>query len=98
MGCGRRCDRAIGDDYQVVAHLMAGFERMPAKPEVAPFESVRAALSNPNDDRSDRQPRLHKANWRLIGPGLVVAATGVEAGDLVATLIAGSRYALLWPS
>lgn len=35
---------------------------------------------------------------RLIGPGIVVAATGVGAGDLVATLIAGARYgeALLW--
>lgn len=38
------------------------------------------------------------AKWRLLGPGLVVAATGVGAGDLVATLIAGARYgdALLW--
>ncbi|WP_205520850.1 Nramp family divalent metal transporter [Propylenella binzhouense] len=38
------------------------------------------------------------ARWRLIGPGIVVAATGVGAGDLVATLVAGSRYgyALLW--
>jgi Mn2+/Fe2+ NRAMP family transporter len=27
--------------------------------------------------------------WRLIGPGLVVAATGVGAADLVATLVAG---------
>ncbi|MDO5711078.1 MAG: Nramp family divalent metal transporter [Micrococcales bacterium] len=36
--------------------------------------------------------------WRLIGPGLIVAATGVGAADLVATLIAGSKYgyALLW--
>lgn len=36
--------------------------------------------------------------WKLLGPGLVVAATGVGAIDLVATLIAGSRYgyALLW--
>jgi len=36
--------------------------------------------------------------WGLIGPGIVAAATGVGAGDLVATLIAGSRfgYALLW--
>lgn len=40
----------------------------------------------------------HKARWKVIGPGLVVAATGVGAGDLVATLVAGSRYgyALLW--
>ncbi|WP_324787389.1 Nramp family divalent metal transporter [Streptomyces sp. H51] len=35
---------------------------------------------------------------RLIGPGIVVAATGVGAGDLVATLIAGGNfgYTLLW--
>ena len=34
----------------------------------------------------------------MVGPGLVVAATGVGAADLVATLVAGSRYgyALLW--
>ncbi len=39
-----------------------------------------------------------KARWRLVGPGLVVAGTGVGAGDLVATLTAGSKfgYALLW--
>lgn len=36
--------------------------------------------------------------WVILGPGIVAAATGVGAGDLVATLIAGSRYgyALLW--
>jgi Mn2+/Fe2+ NRAMP family transporter len=36
--------------------------------------------------------------WKILGPGLVVAATGVGAADLVATLIAGSKYgyALLW--
>ena len=45
------------------------------------------------DQASRRSPR-----WSLIGPGIVVAATGVGAGDLIATLIAGSRfgYALLW--
>lgn len=38
------------------------------------------------------------ARWRIIGPGLVVAATGVGAADMVATLVAGSRYGygLLW--
>lgn len=38
------------------------------------------------------------ARWHLIGPGLVVAATGVGAADMVATLVAGSRfgYGLLW--
>lgn len=39
-----------------------------------------------------------RRSWQLIGPGLVVAATGVGAADLVATLIAGSKfgYGLLW--
>ncbi|MFI1950656.1 Nramp family divalent metal transporter [Streptomyces xinghaiensis] len=42
--------------------------------------------------------RPRRPSWRYIGPGVVVAATGVGAGDLVATLIAGSRfgYTLLW--
>lgn len=42
---------------------------------------------------SSATPRLS-----IIGPGLVAAATGVGAGDLVATLVAGSQYgyALLW--
>lgn len=36
--------------------------------------------------------------WSLVGPGLVVAATGVGAADLIATTVAGSKYgyALLW--
>lgn len=39
-----------------------------------------------------------RTRFSLIGPGIVVAATGVGAGDLVATLVAGSKYgyALLW--
>lgn len=39
-----------------------------------------------------------RPSWQLIGPGLIVAATGVGAIDLVATLIAGQKYgyALLW--
>lgn len=47
---------------------------------------------------TDRTQPLAERKWRQLGPGFVVAATGVGAGDLVATLIAGSRfgYALLW--
>ncbi|PSM39415.1 iron transporter [Streptomyces dioscori] len=43
-------------------------------------------------------PSPRKSSWKYIGPGIVVAATGVGAGDLVATLIAGSNfgYTLLW--
>ncbi len=42
----------------------------------------------------EAQPRA----WHIIGPGLIVAATGVGAIDLVATLVAGSKYAygLMW--
>ena len=45
-----------------------------------------------------RTEQTSAPRWRLIGPGLVVAATGVGAADLVATLIAGSKYGylLLW--
>ncbi|MFG3407281.1 Nramp family divalent metal transporter [Streptomyces sp. NPDC048142] len=44
----------------------------------------------------DSRPR--KSSWKYIGPGIVVAATGVGAGDLVATLVAGSKfgYTLMW--
>lgn len=35
-----------------------------------------------------------KPRWSLFGPGLVVAATGVGAGDIVASLVAGQRYGL----
>lgn len=43
-------------------------------------------------------PPVRRPSWKMIGPGMVVAATGVGAGDLVATLIAGSKfgYTLLW--
>ncbi len=42
--------------------------------------------------------RPRQSSWKYIGPGIVVAATGVGAGDLVATLIAGSKfgYTLMW--
>jgi Mn2+/Fe2+ NRAMP family transporter len=39
-----------------------------------------------------------KARLRQVGPGLLAAATGVGAGDLVATMVAGAQYGmvLLW--
>lgn len=49
-----------------------------------------------HDDSSETTPPRQR--WRAIGPGIVAAATGVGAGDLVATLAAGSRYGytLFW--
>lgn len=51
-----------------------------------------------NDHGGEQEARQVRARWKLVGPGLVVAGTGVGAGDLVATLTAGSKfgYALLW--
>lgn len=43
-------------------------------------------------------PPVGIRRWSIIGPGLVAAATGVGAGDLVATMVAGQKfgYTLLW--
>ena len=56
-----------------------------------------AAIAQPRPMEDEAVPP-QTGKWKLIGPGIVAAATGVGAGDLVATLIAGSRfgYALLW--
>lgn len=47
---------------------------------------------------SGTQPADRPPRWKVVGPGLVVAATGVGAADLVATLVAGAKfgYTLLW--
>lgn len=65
---------------------------MDSRPE--PDDAARTTTSEPADAQGAAAP----ARWTLIGPGLLVAATGIGAGDLVATLVAGSRfgYALLW--
>ncbi len=47
---------------------------------------------------SSIQTKSQQLKLNIIGPGLVAAATGVGAGDLVATLVAGSHYGyqLIW--
>ncbi|MGH9390311.1 MAG: Nramp family divalent metal transporter, partial [Vicinamibacteria bacterium] len=50
---------------------------------------------------ADRPANLTKADAgiaRLIGPGLLVAATGIGAGDVVSATVGGARYGeiLLW--
>src|SRR5699024_2545873 len=45
-------------------------------------------MSDHTDSTSD------DPEWSLIGPGLLVAATGVGAGDLAAGVVAGSLYGL----
>ncbi len=43
-------------------------------------------------------PSTWGSRHRLVGPGLVVAATGVGAGDMVSSLTAGTEYGtvLVW--
>ncbi len=57
------------------------------------FTTVREGHADRVDDDEGRPAR-----WKIVGPGLVVAATGVGAADMVATLVAGTRYGygLLW--
>lgn len=64
-----------------------------AKPRRAGHLCQGAGLTTTTSKQGETAP-----NGQLIGPGLVVAATGVGAIDLVATLIAGQKYsyALLW--
>ncbi|PWJ49580.1 Mn2+ and Fe2+ transporters of the NRAMP family [Quadrisphaera granulorum] len=50
------------------------------------------------DNARAAQPPTGRERLKHLGPGLLAAATGVGAGDLVATLVAGAQYgtALLW--
>ena len=58
----------------------------------------KGVVSRMDTSSSAAPTTVSRPRWSLIGPGLVVAATGVGAADLVATLIAGSTYgyALFW--
>ncbi len=49
-------------------------------------------------DATTATPPSGRGRLKHLGPGLLAAATGVGAGDLVATLVAGAQYgtALLW--
>jgi len=47
---------------------------------------------------TDTAPPSSVSWWRALGPGFVVAATGVGAGDLIAAAVAGQKFglAVLW--
>ena len=52
-------------------------------------------------DAAEREaPRTLLGRLGIVGPGIVVAVTGVGAGDMVTSLVAGTSFgtALLWPS
>jgi Mn2+/Fe2+ NRAMP family transporter len=64
--------------------------------EALPEDEKRPAANA--DDRSTEPPSDFRGRLRQVGPGLIAAATGVGAGDLVATMVAGARFGtvLLW--
>lgn len=41
---------------------------------------------------AEKAPSGLRAKLRLVGPGIVIAATGVGAGDMVTSLVAGTQY------
>lgn len=47
---------------------------------------------------ASRIPSTFGRRLKLVGPGLIIAATGVGAGDMVTSLVAGTRFgtALIW--
>lgn len=55
-------------------------------------------MTPPPSQPSPESPPASLRRWSIVGPGLVAAATGVGAGDLVATMVAGQKfgYTLLW--
>ncbi len=54
-------------------------------------------MTTPKTARTPTPP-TGRARFRGLGPGLLAAATGVGAGDLIATMVAGAQYGtlLLW--
>ena len=61
-------------------------------------------MANVTDDARGEPTIIREApsslggRLRIVGPGLVIAATGVGAGDMVTSLVAGTRFgtALIW--
>lgn len=46
----------------------------------------------PSEGAVDEAPRTLAGRFGVAGPGLIVAATGVGAGDMIASLVAGTRF------
>ncbi len=76
----------------------SGHAPLSGAPSSASLTFMADTTGDPTRTEATTDPQSRQSSWRHIGPGIVVAATGVGAGDLVATLIAGSSfgYTLLW--
>src|SRR5687767_8312282 len=67
----------------------------PAKSVIDPAATARAGSPH----RASSDPRTGKLRLTtLVGPGLIVAATGIGSGDVVSATVGGASYGvvLLW--
>jgi Mn2+/Fe2+ NRAMP family transporter len=57
-----------------------------------------APATEENRDKSPTPPTRIGSHIKMMGPGILIAATGVGSGDIVAASVAGSRfgYAVVW--
>src|SRR5829696_5595850 len=56
----------------------------------------RGPMADVADGRSTEAPRTFGSRLRIVGPGLIMAATGVGAGDMVSSLNAGTVYGTIF--
>jgi Mn2+/Fe2+ NRAMP family transporter len=54
-----------------------------------------ADIANEREARTEA-PSTFGSRLRFVGPGLIIAATGVGAGDMVSSLNAGTEYGMIF--
>jgi Mn2+/Fe2+ NRAMP family transporter len=54
-----------------------------------------ADVANGREARTEA-PSTFGSRLRFVGPGLIIAATGVGAGDMVSSLNAGTEYGMIF--
>ena len=55
-------------------------------------------MTNATGSAAGRAPSTCGQRLRLVGPGIVIAVTGVGAGDMISSLVAGASFGtiLIW--
>ena len=55
-------------------------------------------MANVTEPAAGRAPSTWGQRLRLVGPGIVIAVTGVGAGDMISSLVAGASFGtiLIW--
>jgi Mn2+/Fe2+ NRAMP family transporter len=55
-------------------------------------------MTDVTEGTSGEAPSTWRRRLRLVGPGIVIAVTGVGAGDMISSLVAGTNFGtvLIW--